>query len=228
MELLLSRLAYECIKFAVDVPTGTDFLYADYCNRSFEYNSDFNMQSSVVWGRINTAIQYLYNMHKVSTFTKRLKVVQGDGTLPYAVLSKDVGEVLNVVDVSSGNGSYTNLPFRRGRAETDTGVEDRVTIVGGIASDYVTVEYLRQPKRFTSDDIRQVTDTEDPNIDLSEYGITPAGFDYIVNYTEAKVIELVDPVISARKEMEANSILQMINQEPRFSQDHIGAYDGGI
>lgn len=227
MELLLSKLAYECIRYAIEVPTGTDFLYADYCNRTFEYNSDFNMQSEMVWGRINTAIQNLYSKHKVSTFTAKYKVNRADGILPYAVLGKDVGEVTNVVDFSS-DGSYFNYSFRRGRVMGETKPEDRVTIVNGIPSDYVTVEYYRQPKRFSPTDIVAVTETSDPNIDLSDYGITPQGFDYIVNYVQAKVTELVDPVISARKQEEASQILTSINQEPRLSQDHIGVYDGGI
>lgn len=227
MELLLSRLAYECIRYAIEVPTGTDFLYADYCNRTFEYNSDFNVQSEMVWGRINTAIGKLYSNHKVSTFVKEYPVVKPKGGMPYAVLDADVGEVLNVVDFSMEAG-YTNFSFRRNRTMGETKVEDRVNIVGGIVGDSVMVEYYRQPKRFGPEDVKAVTETDDPNIDLSDYGLTPAGFDYVVSYVEAKVTELIDPVISARKQTEADSILTSINQEPKFSQDHIGAYYGGI
>ena len=227
MELLLSKLAYECIRYAIEVPTGTDFLYADFCNRKFEYNSDFNMQAEMVWGRINTAIQNLYSAHKVSTFTKRYAVHKEKENLPYVVLDKDAGEVANVVDFGS-DGSYFNYSFRRGRTMGEEKVEDRVTIVNGIPGDNVTVEYYRQPKRFSSTDVVAVTDTDDTNIDLSDYGITPQGYDYIVNYVQAKVTELVDPVISARKQSEASEILTSINQEPKFSQDHIGVYEGGI
>ena len=138
-----------------------------------------------------------------------------------------MGEIANVVDFAS-DGSYFNYSFRRGRVAGDREVEDRLAIVNGIPGDMVTVEYYRQPKRFSPDDIVSVSDGTDGNIDLSDYGLTPQGFDYIVNYVEAKVTELIDPVISARKQNEASEILTSINQEPKFSQDHIGVYRGGI
>lgn len=227
MELLLSRLAYECIKYAMDTTTSVDFLYADYCNREFEYNSDFNSQATIVWGKINTAIQNLFTYHKVSTFTKFYEVKQENNGLPYIVLDKEVGEVINVVDILS-NGLYSNFSFRRNRVSTDNGVEDRITILNGIVGSKVCVEYYRQPKRFDENDIVAVTSTTDNNIDLSDYGLTLAGYDYIVNFVQAKIIELLDPVIAVNKTNEANNILSSIHQEPRFSQSQIQTYDGGI
>lgn len=227
MELLLSKLAYECIKYAIDTATSTDFTYNSYCNGDFKYNSDFTSQSNIVWGKINTALQNLFTYHKVSTFTKYFEVKKEDGELPYIVLDKEVSEVLNVVDILP-NGLYSNFDFKRNRVATDAGVEDRITITNGVSNDKVCVEYYRQPKRFNDDDIVSVTTTADKNIDLSDYGLTLACYDYIVNFVEAKIIELLDPVIAYNKTTEANNILASIHQEPKFSQDHIQTYYGGI
>lgn len=218
-KLLLSKLAYDCIKYAMNVPSGSDFLYSAFLSGTYDDNSDYQTQANAVWDNLNEAFGQLLVSRKLRTFTKSLSFVSGTD---YVVLPDDIGEVLNAVDIHK-NGLYFNLDFRTTLETNDDGdVENRLYVLGGIHGDAVTIEYFRAIPRFDRESLVALTsDLADNNVNLAEYGLTYSGYQFMKEYIKAMALEILDPSMKDVKLNKALNDLMKMPSEVKFSQDRV-------
>ena len=224
-DLLLSKLAFECIKDSITLPNG-DFQYSAFTRGEYDNNDDYILQEKRFWAVVNTAITKLVENNKLPTNLEQVEVLRDENNRPYFIKPDNVEQILNVIDFY--NEGHHNFTFRE---VFENGQRVVKLNSNALVGDVVYIEYKQQIPRFKKEDIIAITEEVgliiDNNVDLSSYGINRSMFDFLCEYCKGEIMFLIDPAIGTAIKNNAEYLLQTLKTySEQYAQDNI--YSDGL
>ncbi len=196
---LLSRLAFECVRDSITLPSNTEFHYENYCSGGYSRtNYDWALQDKKVFPAINLAFARLTQYNKLPLFTKEFSysdIVLDANDNPYIVVPDDCDSLVNVYTKYSG----MTRQFSWREANFDGERRVYISFPVNISSSLVFfVEYRKEIPEFSEDDLVAIeivddTTVSDENIDLAIYGVDKRIYQFIKAYVKSEVQEELDP-----------------------------------
>lgn len=219
--MTITEIAYECVRDCADRGSSSEFTYEAFLlpdgeNRFIE-DPDYAGEMSSVWGALADACTRLYSAGK--TCTTLSDPLEYDHTTGVVSLPSDcVASGVQNVFAELPGGRRINLGFSVYGAKL---IADLAGVVGPNAT--IRVEYRPRVKRFRRSDVQPLDDEgNDPNPDISEWGLTDEMVGSIENYVMGRITLDKDPALALQlMNLAQNQWEELPDGQPGFGQRRI-------